>query len=175
MTAFLESGPMAAPPPTRRRQPGWWIPWLFVPPFLAMLTANGLLIHFALSSFSGLTSQHASEEGAHYNTALAAARAQAERGWQVAATFTEVKGLTGRVEVTLHDHDGRPLNGADITAGFIRPTAAGADQAFPLKELGEGRYRADVSVRLPGIWDLRVVVRHPAGTWQKVERIQVKE
>lgn len=157
-----------------RRQPGWYIPWLFLPMFLAMFTANGLLMHYAFSSFSGLTTKHASAEGANYNAAIAAAHAQAERGWKVSVTFTPGQGLAGGVDVTLVDRDGKPLTGADVTAAFIRPTSAGADQAFPMKDGGDGRYHADVNLRLPGIWDLRVIARHPAGTWQHVERIKVK-
>lgn len=163
-------------PPVRAatgRRPGWYIPWLFVPPFLAMLTANGFLIHYAFSSFSGLTSQHASAEGANYNAAIAAARAQDARGWQAALTFTNPQGLTGVVALVLHDREGRPLDGADVTAAFIRPTSAGADQVFPLRALGDGRYQADVMLRLPGIWDLRLIARHPDGNWQKVQRVKV--
>jgi len=164
---------MPASAAVSRRQPGWYIPWLFLPPFLVMLTANGLLIHYALSSFSGLTSQHASAEGANYNAALAAARAQAERGWRVSLTFSPTQGLGGAVEATLLDRDGRPLTGADVTVSFIRPTAAGADQAYTLAETGPGRYRADATPRLPGVWDLRLIARHPAGTWQMIERVKV--
>lgn len=156
-----------------RRQPGWYIPWLFLPPFLVMLTANGLLIHYALSSFSGLTSQHASAEGANYNAAIAAGRAQAALGWQVSLTFSNVQGLTGTVEAALADRDGKPLTGADVTVGLIRPTSQGADQAVALKEIGGGHYRTTIMVGLPGIWDLRLIARHPAGTWQMVERVKV--
>ena len=156
-----------------RRQPGWYIPWLFLPPFLVMLTANGLLIHYALSSFSGLTSQHASAEGAHYNAAIAAARAQAALGWQVSLTLSNVHGLAGTVEAVLLDREGKPLTGADVAVGLIRPTSAGADQAYSLKDVGGGRYRADIVVGLSGIWDLRLIARHPAGTWQMVERVKV--
>ncbi len=76
-------------------------------------------------------------------------------------------------EAELLDRDGHPLTGADVTVGFIRPAAAGADQAYQLTEVGGGHYRADAALRLPGIWDLRLIARHPAGTWQMIERVKV--
>ena len=150
-----------------RRQPGWYIPWLLLPPFIVVLIANGILIHSAFSSFSGLTSEHASDEGAHYNLALAAAQAQAERGWQVALAYTGAGGLKGQVAVTLRDRDGRPLNGAEVRASLLRPTSAGADETVRLTERGDGRYDAEIGVRL--------VVQHPAGSYQKVQRVTVAE
>jgi len=166
---------MTSPQAGRRRQPGWYIPWLLLPPFLVVLAANGALVHYAFSSFSGLTSEHASEEGAHYNAALAAAKAQAERGWQVSISFAGAGPLKGRVEADLRDRDGKPLTGAEVSASLLRPTSAGADEAVRLAETGGGHYGAGIAVRMPGIWDLRLVVRHPAGSYQQVKRITVAE
>ncbi|MEI8394993.1 MAG: FixH family protein [Rhodospirillaceae bacterium] len=164
----------AASPETSRRLPTWLIPWLFVPPFLLMLFANGMLVYYAFTSFSGLTSKHASAEGANYNAAIAAARAQAERGWQVTSTFTNPHGLEGVVGVRLLDRESRPLTGAEVSVKVMRPTSAGADQVFPLKEIGNGQYQTEMMLRMPGVWDLSLMVRHPTGTWQKIERVMVK-
>ncbi|MEI6986165.1 MAG: FixH family protein [Rhodospirillaceae bacterium] len=157
-----------------RRRPGWYIPWLFLPPFMAVLLANICLIYFAFASFSGLTTEHASAEGANYNAAITASRAQAERGWQGSVTFSNPEKLVGTVDLILLDREHRPLTRADVTATFIRPTSTGADQAFQLRELDGGHYRAEVMLKLPGIWELRLVARHPAGTWQNAERVMVK-
>jgi hypothetical protein len=51
---------------------------------------------------------------------------------------------------------------------------AGADTQVRLAESGPGVYGAEVVVPLPGIWDVRLVVHHPAGSYQKVERIWMK-
>ncbi len=158
----------------RPRQPGWYIPWMIAAPFLVVFAVNGTLVHYALSSFSGLTSEHASDEGAHYNLALAAAKAQAERGWQIKVTFTSASGLKGRLDVDLKDRAGQPLSGAEVTVGFLRPTKSGVDSHAKLSEGGAGRYGADVVVPLPGVWDVRLEVNHPTGTYQKMERVWLK-
>ena len=158
----------------RPRQPGWYIPWLIAAPFLVVFAVNGTLVHYALSSFSGLTSEHASDEGAHYNLALAAAKAQAERGWQVKVSFTSAGGLKGRLDVDLKDRAGQPLTGAEVVVGFLRPTKQGIDSHAKLTEDGAGRYGAEVVVPLPGVWDVRLDVGHPSGNYQKVERVWLK-
>ena len=160
--------------PRRPRQPGWYIPWMIAAPFLVVFAVNGTLVHYALSSFSGLTSEHASDEGAHYNLALAAAKAQAERGWQVKVTFTSAGGLKGRLDVDLKDRAGQPLSGAAVTVGFLRPTKSGADSHAKLDEDGAGRYGAEVVVPLPGVWDVRLEVNHATGSYQKMERVWLK-
>ena len=143
-------------------------------PFLVVFAVNGTLVHYALSSFSGLTSEHASDEGAHYNLALAAAKAQAERGWQVKVTFTSAGGLKGRLDVDLKDRAGQPLSGADVVVGFMRPTRSGIDSHAKLAESDGGHYGAEVVVPLPGVWDVRLEVNHASGTYQKVERVWLK-
>ncbi len=158
----------------RDRQPGWYIPWMIAAPFLVVFAANGALVHYALSSFSGLTSEHASDEGAHYNLALAAAQAQVERGWQVKVSFTNTEGLRGRLDVTLNDRAGRPLTGAEVVVGLLRPTKSGADSHAKLADAGDGRYGAELVVPLPGVWDLRLDISHPSGNYQKVERVWLK-
>ncbi len=160
--------------PRRPRQPGWYIPWMIAAPFVVVFAVNGLLVHFALSSFSGLTSEHASDEGAHYNLALAAAKAQAERGWQVKMTFTSASGLKGRLDVDLKDRAGQPLTDAEVMVSFMRPTKSGVDSRAKLAGDGSGRYSADVVVPLPGVWDVRLEARHSTGNYQKVERVWLK-
>ncbi len=166
--------PLSRSSSRRPRQPGWYIPWLIAALFLVVFAVNGMLGHYALSSFSGLTSEHASDEGAHYNLALAAAKAQAERGWQVKVTFTGASGLRGRLDVDLKDREGQPLSGAEVTVGFLRPTKSGADAHAKLSETAGGRYGAEVVVPLPGVWDVRLEVTHPTGTYQKMERVWMK-
>ncbi|CAK0776384.1 Nitrogen fixation protein FixH [Azospirillaceae bacterium] len=157
------------------RQPGWYIPWLFVLGFLVVVTANGFLIHFSLKSWPGLTTEHAFEEGVTYNRTLAAARSQAEREWRVVVQFVDSGKRRGTIEVSLRDRQGRPLTGASVTATFIRPTSPGHDQTINLVEHDGGRYDGGVVMTLPGIWDVRVVVAHPDGEYQKIERIGIKE
>ena len=101
------ASPLSRTAPRRPRQPGWYIPWIIAAPFLVVFAVNGTLVHFALSSFSGLTSEHASDEGAHYNLALAAAKLGCER--IIAVDYNYLAARTARQNVALNPLDDRIL------------------------------------------------------------------
>src|SRR3972149_5405956 len=109
------------------------IPWMFVAFFLAVAAVNAVMIGFAVGTFSGVTTEHPYEEGIAYNAAIAAARAQAALGWQMAADFSAPAGGPARLAVTLRDHDGHALTGAALTAHFLRPAGGGFDSPVGLR------------------------------------------
>lgn len=160
--------------PRPPRQPGWYIPWLFVAGFAVVIAVNGVMLHFALSTWTGVQTEQHFLKGIHYNEDLAGARAQAERGWKVGLDFTGTDPLKGLVAVTLHDKSGNLLKDAKVRVTFIRPTSEGHDLTLELPYLGEGRYAAPVTLTLPGQWDMRLVVDHPSGDYQDQKRIWVK-
>ena len=69
----------AMPAPLSR---GRWIPWLFVGLFLLVFAVNGVMIWYALSSWTGLAANEAYDQGLTYNRNLAAAARQAQLGWR---------------------------------------------------------------------------------------------
>ncbi len=171
--------------PHKGEHRGAYIPWLFVGLFAIVVMVNGVMIMFALSSFPGLVTQTAFEEGVAYNEALSGLRAQTERGWQVETrlqptglqpTGLQPTGLSERiVEVMLRDRESVPLTGAAVTLRFVRPTVGGRDVAVVLREGRPGRYTGTLTLPLPGIWDVHVAVDHDRGDYQAVERITVVE
>lgn len=158
----------------RLRPPGWYIPWLFVAGFLVVVAVNGVMIYVATTTYNGLQTEGHFLKGIRYNDDLAGARAQAERGWQVAATFDSTDPLKGLAAVTLHDKDGNLLKDARVTVAFIRPTNQGHDRTIELPYLGQGRYAQPVELDLPGVWDMRVTIDHANGDYQDQKRIWVK-
>ncbi len=161
--------------PTRMpRQKGWYIPWIFVGMFLVVAAVNGVMIHFAMSTWTGLETENHFLKGIQYNRDLEGARAQAERGWQVQADFTSTEPRKGLISLTLRDKAGALLEGAKVTAKLIRPTSVGHDLTMELPYLGEGRYAAPVTVALEGQWDLRVEITHPTGDYQNQKRVWVQ-
>lgn len=156
------------------RQPGWYIPWLFVAFFGVVIAVNAVMMHFAFSTWTGVQTEQHFIKGIKYNEDLAGARAQAERGWKVEPEFTATDALKGIVAVTLHDKHGNLLQGAKVKVAFIRPTSQGHDVRMDLPYLGEGRYGAPVELSLPGQWDLRVEIEHSTGDYQDEKRLWVK-
>lgn len=163
---------VTSPAPAKR---GSWIPWIFVAMFTVVVLVNGVMVWVAATTWTGLETREHYRKGLDYNAALAAERAQAERGWQVAVEAVPANlDLALRLRVGLRDRDGRALDGAEVTALLIRPTSDGHDVAVALGPVGPGTYAAEAAVPLAGQWDLRIEARHPAGDWQSIRRILVR-
>jgi nitrogen fixation protein FixH len=159
--------------PSAPAQRGSWIPWIFVAMFAVVVLVNGTMVWVAASTWTGLETREHYRKGLEYNAALAAERAQAERGWQVAVEAVPA-GLSLRLRVEMRGRDGRALDGAEVAALLIRPTSDGHDVAAVLEPVGSGTYAAEMAVPLAGQWDLRIEARHPAGDWQSSRRILVR-
>ncbi len=174
MTMSTDAGNRRTPPRRTGRQPGWYIPWFFVGGFAVVIAVNAIMVHYAVSSWTGVQTEQHFIKGIKYNQDLAGARAQAERGWKVETEFTGTDPRKGLVALTLHDKYGNLLKDAKVAVKFIRPTSEGSDVALDLPYLGEGRYGAPVALPLPGLWDLRVEIQHATGDYQDEKRISVK-
>jgi nitrogen fixation protein FixH len=156
--------------PARRSR---WIPWSFVGFFAVVFVANGLLIVFAFSSWTGLDGADAYRRGVHYNRGLAAAAHQAELGWHSHIAFADKGGHAGRVEFALTDRGDAPVRHAAVKAIIVRPTAAGHDFTEMLAESAPGRYAAIVEFPLPGQWEVRVLAETAGARYAAVARIMV--
>ena len=174
MTLSTDAGNRRTPPQRKGRQPGWYIPWIFVAGFAIVIAVNGIMLHFAFSSWTGVQTEQHFLKGLKYNQDLAGARAQAERGWKVTTEFTGTDPQKGILALTLTDKDGNLLKDAEVKVAFIRPTSEGHDLRMDLPYLGEGRFAAPVALPLAGQWDLRVEIHHSTGDYQDEQRIFVK-
>jgi nitrogen fixation protein FixH len=174
-----------------RRAPGWWYPWIFVAGMLLVVVVNGVMIALAIGTFPGLQTEDAYRKGLAYNETIAAAEAQAERGWQMrlqvdpaaptaapapaatapASAEAAGEGRTATLSVRFIDRHGQPVSGLDVQAYLIRPTVAGHDVALPLAPQGAGVYAATVAVPLPGVWDARIHARRGDASFQQTQRI----
>jgi nitrogen fixation protein FixH len=122
--------------------------------FLLVTAVNGAMIWFALSSWTGLVSDSAYEQGLGFQRVLAESKAEAALGWKAAIAFDRV----GRLTVTLADAAGRPLAGYRLSAQFLRPTSEGFDRSIALASVSPGNYQGVLRLPLPGQWDVRVTV-----------------
>lgn len=168
------NGPSPSGGGGRPRPPGWYIPWMFVAFFLVVVAANATMIWLATSTFTGVQTENHFIQGIRYNETLEAAKAQAERGWKVDFTFAAPGGQKGAVDLSLRDRHGNLLSGSTVVLSFVRPTTKGFDFDLQPTYLGDGRWRADVDLPLPGVWDVRVRIEHPTGDYQDEKRIWVK-
>lgn len=163
---------------TRKERPdGWWYPWIFVAAMGLVIVVNGIMVAFALSSWTGLESPDYYVRGLEYNENLAGARTQAKLGWKTTFAIKEVSAAgdtrNARISVVFTDHDGKPLNDLDVRTVILRPTSEGHDQQLALTAAGDGVYKAAVAFPLPGLWNVRIHAYRGDIVFQESHRVEL--
>lgn len=156
---------------TMRRRPGWWYPYIFVGAFAVVMTVNGAFMYFAIRTFTGLSSDHAYDDGLAYNRVIAEARTQATLGWTVGLEVRPVGGHAADILLTFADKDGNPITGLTGDGLFLRPTSAGHDSDLKMVEQGQGRYLIRAALPLGGQWDMSLKARRGDTDYQLARRI----
>jgi nitrogen fixation protein FixH len=132
----------------RRKEPrpltGWKVLAILVAFFGTVAAVNGLMIHYALSTFPGVADDQAYEHGLHYNDTLAAAAEQNRLGW--VAQGQVVRGLDNRatIDIAIRDEAGKPVEGLDVEARLEFMPDSHRDMAIGLVEAAPGRYRSEI-------------------------------
>ena len=134
------------------------IPWIFVGFFLTVFLANGAMITVALSTWTGLETDSAYEDGLAYNDRIAEREAQAALGWQVALALEPAAAGQADLRVRLLGPSGEALYADEVKARFKRPTVEGHDFAVTLEDRGAGLYGRSVALPLPGQWDVELSI-----------------
>jgi nitrogen fixation protein FixH len=141
-----------------------------------VVIVNAILVYFAVSTWTGLDTVDHYRKGLAYNRALAAADTQAERGWSMAFAFEPLTAEDGHgadLSVTFADRDGQPIGNLMVEVTVVRPTRVGHDVTVALVHVGEGRYRGQVALALPGQWEARVHAWRSAETFRASHRMMV--
>lgn len=131
------------------------VPWLFVAGFALVIAVNGVMMWFAIGSFSGLYSDHARARGLHYNQVMAEQRARDSLGWTIETSW---QADSHRFTLTVLDGAGKPLDGAHVTVDLIRPAEKRAPLVVTMAAQGKGRFAAAVDLPARGNWDADIVV-----------------
>jgi nitrogen fixation protein FixH len=140
--------------------------------FIIVSAVNGLMVWYALHSWTGLVSDSAYQNGLGFDRVLAESRAEAKLGWRAVIAYEP----GGRLSVDLVDRSGRALAGFQLAAQFLRPTSEGHDRELRLREAGPGRYEADFRPPLPGQWDVRITVKNGSSVrFHAEQRIMVAQ
>jgi nitrogen fixation protein FixH len=129
---------------------------ILVAAFVVVSAVNGAMIWLGLSTWPGLVSDSAYQDGLGFDKVLAQSRAEAALGWRAAIGFDAG---AGRLTVRLDDARGEPLSGLRLSAQWLRPASEGQDRQVELAESAPGVYGAAIRPPLPGQWDVRVTVR----------------
>lgn len=124
--------------------------------FAVVFAANAALVKFAIDTLPGTEVDSAYRASLAFNAEIAAAHAQAQRGWHIAA-HVERNGEGGaRLRIDARDATGAPLGGVGFTARLERPTDVRGDRKFALTEREAGIYAGQAADVAPGQWELIV-------------------
>lgn len=134
-----------------------FIPWLFVAGMLLVIAVNGVLIFFATTTWSGLATGHAYEQGLAYNTALAAQAKQDALGWTFDVRLQPAAGGASLL-VGAGAADGWVLSGLTVEAVLQRPLGDADTRRVMLSPVAEGLYAAALAPLAPGQWDVHLTV-----------------
>ena len=147
--------------PTRGR----WIPWVFVGGMGLVIVVNAILVWFALTTFTGVTTPRAYDRGRTYNDVLAEAARQDALGWVTSVRFAEAV-----LEVEARDSAGAPLSGA--LSGVLHRPLSGENEPLAFRAVAPGRWQAVATPR-PGLWEARLVLRNDSGRLDIRQRLVV--
>lgn len=120
--------------------------------FGIMFAANGLLVYYAVSTFSGGDRPNPYRSGLNYNETIAEAERQAALGWSTEADYDRG---AGRLTLRFTDPSAAPVTGLSLSGTLVRPAVGSDDRAVTFREWAEGVYVSDVTLG-PGNWVLSV-------------------
>jgi nitrogen fixation protein FixH len=125
--------------------------------FAFMLIANGFFVYFALTSFSGLSTDDPYQKGLNYNQALAAKVEQQARGWISDLRVDEVG--PGEVLITLSvlDANGNAIDLSKAAAVLRRPAVQGEDVRIDFSKQGPALV-SSIKLEKLGNWDLKIML-----------------
>jgi len=163
---------------TKQRKPGWWYPWIFVGFFAVVITVNGIMMFFAFDSWTGLETKDHYLKGLAYDDNVAGAKTQEALGWDVKLNVetlqAEDKQRKVAYQVTFLDHNNQPVESLKAHTFFRRPTHDGVDVDGPSELVKPGVVAGEMTLAIPGNWEVRVHAESMGRQYQLVERVLVK-
>lgn len=124
--------------------------------FFVVAAVNGLMVYYAVHTFSGEIESHSYANGLTFNRTLEAIAAQRDMGWQVDGQVTAAGRGTVAVKATYRDRTNHSLTDLRVVAHFTRLTNEGEDFDAPVPHQDNGSYAADIPVPALGQWQVRL-------------------
>jgi len=157
--------------------PAWKSPWViaWITLVLAVLGVNGVMVFFAVATNPGLVVVDYYERGQHYEHTISSKSAR-DPGWVLRADIPQdiSAGETTPIRFFLVDKAGQPVIPESVELFVYRPSDATRDFSVSMAAEGPGRYVADVSFPLVGVWDTLVAARNGDDEYHIGQRIEVR-
>lgn len=146
---------------------GWVVFAAFAAFFALIILVNGIFIYSAIETHPGVIAEDSYKKGLAYNEVLQRARHQPD-------VQSRIDYENGAVHLRLRDAQGHAIEGAQVSARFIRPVQDGYDFSAPLQETAQGLYEVKPQFPLHGDWNVRLSATWNDQTYQASKDIVVK-
>jgi nitrogen fixation protein FixH len=157
--------------------PAWKSPWViaWIALVISVLVVNGVMIYLAFATSPGLVVDDYYERGRNYERTMLSKRAR-DPGWTLRADIPEdiSAGEPTPIRFFLVDKAGQPVTPQSVELFLYRPSDASRDFSIHMVEEGPGRYMAEVSFSLIGVWDTLVAARNGDDEYHVGQRINVR-
>jgi len=128
---------------------GWHVLAGFVAFFAIVFAANGVLVYYSQTTWTGKLPGNGYEASLKYNKEAERARRMLAKGWHTRVLVPR----DGRIVIELKDRNGNPVSNLDASARVGRPVGERDDRTLKLVERAPGRYVAEQALP-PGAWRL---------------------
>lgn len=151
-----------------------WV-WGLIIFLFTFLAANAIFIYLAFKSPPNLVVPDFYERGKRYEDTQKRIEEEKALGWTgllMAPVKTRVN-QTQRYDVLIQGKNSVSLVLDSVTINAYRPSDARADFSSEMKPQSPGKYSAEISFSLPGIWDLIVVAKQGEQEFLVTKRITI--
>ncbi|MCP3869317.1 MAG: FixH family protein [Gammaproteobacteria bacterium] len=156
------------------KQSPWRSPWVitWVVLLITFIAVSGYRIFLAIDTNPGLVDENYYERGRSYEKERLKRMAR-DPGWKMrieAPEFVDIAKPTG-FGFVVTDKQGSPMTPDSVTFYVYRPSDAKRDFSLPMVKVADGRYQAEASFPLLGVWDILVSVKNGEDEYNLAHRI----
>jgi nitrogen fixation protein FixH len=157
--------------------PAWRSPWViaWIALVIAVLGVNLTMVYLAITTNPGLVVNDYYERGQHYERTMVS-KVAADPGWEMQADVPrDIKaGERSVIRFFLVDKAGQPVKPDGVRFFAYRPSDAAEDFSLTMTEEGAGRYMAEVTFPLIGIWDTLIAVTSADKEYSLGKRVNIQ-
>lgn len=161
----------------KRANSAWRSPWVmgWIGLVVVVLGVNITMVYLAISTNPGLVTEDYYERGQDYERTLIS-KLERDPGWEMSADVPgDIRaGVRTPVRFFIVDKAGQPISPDSVEFFAYRPSDVERDFSMPMTEEGRGRYLAEVSFPLIGIWDTMVAVTDEGEEYTLGKRVNVQ-
>ena len=157
-----------------KKQSAWRSPWVlaWVGMLVVFISVNAFMIYMAETGSPGLVVDNYYERGEDYENNLLERLAK-DHNWKMNIEAPDFVGVDtpARFGFTITTKEGQPGSPDSVVFYAYRPSGKVHDFSVPMQQETAGRYQADISFPLKGIWDIVVAAKFGEEEYQASYRL----